>query len=86
MSDPSAGEIGGVFAGVIALLVAIGHGIRWLMGWEERRDATRKAKLDAWQHELAAREAKVDAEIAAYHAATPFIQWHLGPTGDATGR
>jgi len=68
MPDPSAGEIGGIFAGVIAALVAFGHGIRWLLGWEARRDATRSAKLDVWQRELTERERKIDTAQAEYHA------------------
>jgi hypothetical protein len=55
MNDPTAGEAGGIFAGVVALLVAVGHGVRWWIGWTDRRAATRAAKLDAWQHELQAR-------------------------------
>lgn len=68
MPDPSAGEVGGIFAGLVALLIALGHGIRWLMGWEERRDATRSAKLGAWQQQLAEREAKIDEQQASYQA------------------
>lgn len=68
MPDPSAGEVGGIFAGVVALLVAIGHGIRWLMGWEDRRERTRAQKLDAWQRQLAEREKKIDESQATYQA------------------
>ena len=71
MTDPRvefAGQIGGVFAGVIALLVAIGHGVRWLLNWNDARAQTRSAKLDAWHAELKAREARLDAEQAAYQA------------------
>lgn len=62
MADPSAGEAGGVFAGVVALMVALGHAIRWWLGWSDRRAATRSAKLDAWQHELQAREERFEAQ------------------------
>lgn len=60
MPDPSAGEVGGIFAGVVALLIAIGKGIGWLMGWDERRATTRTAKLDAWHEELKDREREID--------------------------
>lgn len=60
MSDPTAGEVGGVFAGLVALLIALGHGLRWWLGWTDRRAITRAAKLDAWQKELAAREQRFD--------------------------
>lgn len=64
MPDPSAGEVGGVFAGLVALLVAIGHGFRWLLGWNDRRASTRTAKLDAWQRQLEAREERLDDQQA----------------------
>ena len=62
MADPTAGEVGGVFAGVVALLVALGHAIRWWLGWTDRRAATRAAKLDAWQKQLDDREVRLDAQ------------------------
>lgn len=65
MSDPggvSPGEMGGMFAGAVALLGTIGAGIRWLLGWKERRAESRSAKLQAWHDELVAREARLDAE------------------------
>jgi uncharacterized protein HemX len=64
MSFPSAGETGGMFAGAVALLVAVGHGLKWWLGWTDRRASTRAAKLDAWQSELFLREARLDAEQA----------------------
>lgn len=69
MSDTggvSPGEIGGVFAGVVALLVAIGHGIKWLFNWNDARNETRAAKLDAWHRELSAREGRLSDEQQAY--------------------
>ncbi len=59
MPDPSAGEIGGIFAGIVALFASIGGGISWLAGWKDRREETRAAKLDAWQRELSDREDKI---------------------------
>jgi len=60
MPDPSAGEIGGIFAGVVALLVALGKGIGWLINLDDRRQSTRHAKLDAWHEELKDREREID--------------------------
>lgn len=68
MPDPSAGEIGGMFAGVVALLVAVGKGVGWILGWDERRKATRYEKLEAWQRELEARERQVDDRQAEHYA------------------
>lgn len=70
METPSAGEVGGMFAGAVALVIAAGHGFRWLLGWEERRDKARTQKLDAWQKQLDEREQRIDAEIAAQHRET----------------
>jgi hypothetical protein len=66
MDSPNAGQIGGIFAGLVAALVAIGHGLRWLMGYEERRDRSRTQKLDAWQRELEARERAIDDKLKEY--------------------
>jgi uncharacterized protein HemX len=68
MADPSAGEVGGVFAGAVALIVALGHGIRWWLGWTDRRAATRSAKLDAWQNQLDERETRIEAQQLEYWA------------------
>jgi hypothetical protein len=62
MADPSIGEVGGVFAGGVAMLVALGHGLRWWLGWTDRRAMTRAAKLDAWQNQLVEREARLDQQ------------------------
>jgi len=58
--DPSVGEIGGAFAGLVALLACIGKGFAWLLGWQYKREESRGAKLDAWQRELNAREDRFD--------------------------
>lgn len=68
MPDPSAGEIGGVFAGLVAFVIAIGKGFAWLLGWDERRRETRHAKLDAWQLELERRERQIDEKQHEYYA------------------
>ncbi|WP_342248597.1 hypothetical protein [Sphingomonas sp. OTU376] len=67
MSDTggvSAGEVGGIIAGAIALLAALGKGVAWALNWKDARANSRSAKLQAWHDELTAREAKLDAEIA----------------------
>jgi uncharacterized protein HemX len=70
MSDPiSAGEIGGIFAGIVAVLATIGGGIRWLLGWKQQRAETLHAKLIKWEEKLDQREAKLDAEQAGNMAA-----------------
>lgn len=62
----SAGEAGGIFAGVVATLGLIGAGLKWLLNWKDARDTTRTAKLDAWHTELARREHDLDAKLARY--------------------
>lgn len=67
MSDTggvSAGEVGGIIAGAIALLAAMGKGAAWVLNWKDARANSRSAKLQVWHDELTAREAKLDAEIA----------------------
>lgn len=56
MDNLSAGEVGGIFAGIVALLAACGKAIAWAVGWTERRDAHREAKLKAWEDSLNRRE------------------------------
>lgn len=65
----SAGEAGGMLAGVIAALVALGKGAQWLISWNDKRVETRSAKLDKWHAELKAREAELDAALASRVAA-----------------
>lgn len=72
MSGPlasiSAGEIGGLFAGGVALLATVGGGIRWLLGWKARQESSFHAKLLSWEAKLAAREVRLDEEQAAHFA------------------
>jgi hypothetical protein len=68
MNDPTAGEVGGIFAGVVALLAVMGKGLRWWLGWTDRRAATRAAKLDAWHKQLDEREQRIDRQQEEYWA------------------
>lgn len=71
-ADPSWGETGGIFAGIVAILYAIGKGIRWAFDWNDRRTETRSAKLEAWEARLEKREAdfenKIENRMAAVEA------------------
>lgn len=56
MDNFSIGEAGGIFAGLVATLAALGKGIAWAVGWNDRRDRLREAKLSAWEDSLNRRE------------------------------
>lgn len=68
MGDPTsaAGEAGGIFAGGIALLYALGKAGAWVVNWRDARALSRAAKLQAWHEELQAREAKQDERDLRY--------------------
>lgn len=68
MNEWSAGEAGGLFAGAVAGIAALGKGLGWLLNWKDARAHTRSLKLTAWHDELAAREAKLDLHQAQYQA------------------
>lgn len=61
----SAGEVGGVVAGVIALVAAIGKGLAWLLNWNEARTSNRQARLEKWEASLVERERSYREEIEA---------------------
>ena len=63
MSDVSAGEVGGIVAGVLAVAAALGKAAQWV--WASYRDAgaSRSAKLDRWHDELTQREHALKAAI-----------------------
>lgn len=65
-ASSAAGEAGGIIAGSVALLYALGRGAAWLLNWKEARAQSRAAKLQAWHDELAAREAKQDERDVKY--------------------
>jgi uncharacterized protein HemX len=56
----SAGEVGGMVAGAIAILAALGKAAAWALNWKDARARTRAAKLQAWHEELRAREEQQD--------------------------
>jgi hypothetical protein len=62
LNGHNAGEAGGIFAGIVAALVTLGHAIRWWLGWTDRRALTRTAKLDLWQRELQGREERFERQ------------------------
>ncbi|WP_278983281.1 hypothetical protein [Sphingobium yanoikuyae] len=68
MADPAAaaGEAGGIFAGAVALLYAIGKGGAWLLNWKDARAQSRAAKLQAWHDELEKRETEQDERDRRY--------------------
>ena len=63
MCDVSAGEVGGIVAGVLAVAAALGKAAQWV--WAGYRDAgaSRSAKLDRWHDELTQREHALKAEM-----------------------
>ena len=70
MNNP--GEIGGIIAGVVALLAALGAGLKWLFdftaGRNDKNEASRTAKLQTWHDELDEREREFDEKQRAYQA------------------
>jgi hypothetical protein len=56
MESVSAGEVGGIFAGAVTLIVSFGAGIRWLIGWKDSRQDLREKKLSAWEAQLQQRD------------------------------
>ena len=59
----SAGEVGGIVAGVLAVGAALGKAVQWI--WTSYRDAgvSRSAKLERWHDELTQREHALKAAI-----------------------
>ena len=68
MSDPgsAAGEAGGIIAGSVAVLYALGKGTAWLLNWKDARAQSRAAKLQLWHDELAKREKEQDDQDLQY--------------------
>lgn len=59
----SPGDVGGVFAGLVGLLVAIGKGFAWLANWKNTRENTRAARLRAWEAALDKRDREMRVEL-----------------------
>ena len=55
-SGVSPGEAGGVIAGAIAILAALGKGMAWLLNWQGARADARAARLKVWEESLDRRE------------------------------
>lgn len=56
MSDPAAPsgwDLAALASGALAMLVAIGHGLRWLLTWTDRRAVARAERLAREEDELA---------------------------------
>lgn len=65
MHNLSAGEVGGVFAGVIALFAAVGKGLAWLLNWHSERTDQRSKRLEQWEQSLVRREVEYRETIEA---------------------
>lgn len=63
MDDWTAGDWGGLVAGFVAGLAALGKGLAWLLNWNESRSTGREARLAAWEKSLADRERAYREEI-----------------------
>lgn len=59
-------ETGGIIGGAISLLTIAGGAIAWLFGRRDAAKKTREEKLERWQQELSAKEAKLDEGRTAY--------------------
>ncbi len=66
MSDAggaSPGEIGGIVAAVFTGLGGAWAGLKWLLGWHEKRTETRAARNAKWEAELDTRERELDRKL-----------------------
>lgn len=68
LPNVSPGEVGGIFAGTVAVLAALGKGIQWLFNWNDTRVASRSEKLQQWHDELTTREDRLEALQNELHA------------------
>lgn len=60
----SPGELGGMVAGALAILGALGATGKWLAGWLTTRSETRATRNARWEADLDAREHAIEARIA----------------------
>lgn len=63
MDNVSAGEVGGIVAGVLAALAAMGKGIAWIVNWDKASRDTKEDKLTKWEANLVSRERDYREEI-----------------------
>lgn len=56
MDNFSAGEVGGIFAGVVTLIGTMIAGLAKLLNWHGERTDAKAAKLTRWEASLSARE------------------------------
>jgi len=57
------GAAGGLLTALVAVAVAIGKGIVWLLQWGDHNAEAREAKLQAWEASLVERERAMRIEI-----------------------
>lgn len=60
----SPGELGGMLAGALALLGAIGAGLKWAANWMAGREAIRTDRLARWESDLDARERAMEGKLS----------------------
>ncbi len=62
---------GGKAAGILAILVALGRGIAYLLNWQGARDERRAAKMREWEESLQRREReyreRIESDLEALH-------------------
>lgn len=63
MDQLSAGEVGGIMAGALAALAALGKSLAWLLNWNDTRREDKEARLAAWEKSLVNREQDYRREI-----------------------
>lgn len=72
MENWTTGQVGGLLAGVVAGLGALGGFVRWALGWGQSQAKLREAKLERWERRLTEREIEyretIEAELAQLRA------------------
>ena len=72
MMTNTPGEIGGIIAGILGLLAALGAGLKWWLDFMAKRwdvnQTSRTAKLQTWHNELEERERDFEEKQKAYQA------------------
>lgn len=63
MDNVSAGEVGGIVAGILAALAALGKGIAWIVNWDKAARDSKEEKLTKWEANLVTREIDYREEI-----------------------